>query len=203
MYFVDGNKKSIRSIYQNNFFKEKRYWEKNENTTLCSCWHFNTLIYHHSLHRGKKSCLVRYLNPSNHHLAWVAKADKDFAKRLDFIDIKVPVKIRDIDKIEKKKSVGISVLGSENKEKRAICVSKLFREEKLVDLLLKRKGEKNTLIWPKILISSCMIIYYIVGRKWCLVRYLNPANQHLARIKKSDKDFAKTLTRLKKQTHRY
>ena len=50
-----------------------------------------------------KWCLVRYLNPANHHLARITKTDKDFAKRLDFKDIKFPVKIRDIHKTEKKK----------------------------------------------------------------------------------------------------
>ena len=29
--------------------------------------------------------------------------------------------------------------------------------------------------------------------KWCLVRYLNPADHYPARITKTDKDFAKTL----------
>ena len=29
--------------------------------------------------------------------------------------------------------------------------------------------------------------------KWCLVRYLNPANHHPAKNKKADKDFAKKL----------
>ena len=48
-----------------------------------------------------KWCLVRYLNPADHHPARITKADKDFAKRLDFKDIKFPVKIRDIHKIEK------------------------------------------------------------------------------------------------------
>ena len=48
-----------------------------------------------------KWCLVRYLNPADHHRARITKADKDFAKRLDFKDIKFPVKIRGIHKIKK------------------------------------------------------------------------------------------------------
>ena len=47
-------------------------------------------------------CLVRYLNPADHNPRRITKADKDFAKRLDFKDIKFPLKIRDIHKIEKK-----------------------------------------------------------------------------------------------------
>ena len=55
---------------------------------------------------------------------------------LDFKDIKFPVKIRDIHKIEKKNSISISVCGNENKEKHPIYVSKKCCEEKHVDLLL-------------------------------------------------------------------
>ena len=82
-------------------------------------------------------CLVKYLNPANHHPARTTKADKDFAKTLDFEDIKFPVKVRDIHKIEEKNSTGISVFGYENKEKKnLIYVSKQCCEEKRVDLLL-------------------------------------------------------------------
>ena len=42
--------------------------------------------------------------------ARITKADKDFSKSLDFKDIKFPVKVRDINKIEKKNSIGISAL---------------------------------------------------------------------------------------------
>ena len=38
-------------------------------------------------------------NPADHNLRRTTKADKDFVKRLDFKDIKFPVKIRGIDKI--------------------------------------------------------------------------------------------------------
>ena len=57
-----------------------------------------------------KWCLVRYLNRSGHNSRRVTKADKYFAKRLDFKDIKFPVKIRDICKIAKKNCISISVL---------------------------------------------------------------------------------------------
>ena len=57
-----------------------------------------------------KWSIVRYLNWENHHPTRNAQADKDFAKKLDFKDIKFPVEIRDILKIEKKNSIGISVL---------------------------------------------------------------------------------------------
>ena len=47
--------------------------------------------------------MVRYLNPADHHPAKITKADKYFAKRLDFKDKKFPIKTRDIHKIEKKR----------------------------------------------------------------------------------------------------
>ena len=36
--------------------------------------------------------------PADHNPWRITKADKDFAKRLDFKDIKLPVKISDIEK---------------------------------------------------------------------------------------------------------
>ena len=50
-----------------------------------------------------KWCLVGYLNPADHNPRRITKANKDFAKRLDFKDIKFPIKSRDIHKVEKKK----------------------------------------------------------------------------------------------------
>ena len=58
--------------------------------------------------------LVRYLNPANRNLA----------------------KTRDVYKVEKTDSIGISVFGYENKEKHPIYISKKCCEEKYVDLLL-------------------------------------------------------------------
>ena len=61
-----------------------------------------------------KWCLVRYLNPADFNPRRITKADKDFTKTIDFKNIKLPVKIRDIHKIEKKKnSINISVFGYE------------------------------------------------------------------------------------------
>ena len=80
--------------------------------------------------------MVRYSNPADHNPKRIPKADKDFAKRLDFNDRKFPVKIRDIHKTEKKNSIDISVFGYENKEKHPVYVSKQYFEGKSVDLLL-------------------------------------------------------------------
>ena len=69
-----------------------------------------------------KWCLVRYLHPADHDPRRITKADKDFAKKLDFKYVNFLVKVRDIYKILKKNSVGISVISYENKEKYPICV---------------------------------------------------------------------------------
>ena len=72
-------------------------------------------------------------------------------------------------------------------------VSEQFCGEKQVDLLLKWEREKYTMFASKILIRLCMVIHYIVERKWCLVGQLNPETRHLAWITKADKDFPKRL----------
>ena len=41
--------------------------------------------------------LVRYLNPVDYQSARITKADKDSANRLDFKDIKLPVKVRKLE----------------------------------------------------------------------------------------------------------
>ena len=49
-----------------------------------------------------KWCFVRYLNSSDHNARRIKKADKDFAKRFNFKDIKFSVNITDIHKIKKR-----------------------------------------------------------------------------------------------------
>ena len=66
-----------------------------------------------------KWCLVRCLNPGDHNPRRITQADKHFAKTPD---LKFPVKIRDIHKIEKNNSIGISVFGYENKKTSNLCI---------------------------------------------------------------------------------
>ena len=49
-----------------------------------------------------KWCLVRYLHLAYQHSVRIRKVDKDFCKLTYIKDMKFPVKIRDIHKIEKK-----------------------------------------------------------------------------------------------------
>ena len=102
--------------------------------------------------------LVRYLNPSEHHLAKIAKADKDFGKTLDYKDIIFQVKIRDICKIENKNSISISVFGYENKKISRLCVKKNLNW-KTCWLIIDWSRRKRHVFWSKILIDSGIIIY--------------------------------------------
>ena len=54
--------------------------------------------------------LFRYVNLADHNPGRITKADKDFTKRVDFKDIKFPVKISYIHKIEKNNCISIRVL---------------------------------------------------------------------------------------------
>ena len=57
-----------------------------------------------------KWSLVGYLNPADRNPARITKADKDFAKRLDFKGIKFPVKIKDIQKSKKRIPSALALL---------------------------------------------------------------------------------------------
>ena len=62
-----------------------------------------------------KWCLVRYLNPADHNPRRITKSVKDFAKRLDFKDMKFLVKTRDIHKIEKRILLALAFLVTKTK----------------------------------------------------------------------------------------
>ena len=55
--------------------------------------------------------LVRYLHPVEYNLKRITKADNNFAKKIDFKEIKFPVKVRDIRNIERNNSISFSVFG--------------------------------------------------------------------------------------------
>ena len=59
-------------------------------------------------------------------------SSRKILQKLDFKEIKFPVNIRDIQKIEKNISIDISVFGFENKEKHPIYVSKKHFEDSML-----------------------------------------------------------------------
>ena len=91
--------------------------------------------------------MVRYLIIVDHNARRITRADKDFAKNPDFKNVKFSVKIRNIHKIEKKNSTGISAFGYENKEKQKnmqfMYQNMLWR--KTCWLITDRRRKKKTL----------------------------------------------------------
>ena len=63
-----------------------------------------------------KWCLARYLNLTDYNPRRITNVDKDFAKTIDFKDIKFPFKIREIYKIEKQNSISIMFLSMKIKK---------------------------------------------------------------------------------------
>ena len=76
--------------------------------------------------------MVWYLHPAYHHPGRIRKVGRLFGDELYFVDIKFPLKIRDICKIDKKNSLAIIVLGYENKEKYPISVLKNALKKNMV-----------------------------------------------------------------------
>ena len=70
--------------------------------------------------------LVRYLHPADHNPRRIRKVDKLYGQKLDFKDIKFPIKVRDVHKIWRKNSISASVAGYEDKEKHPMYVSKKY-----------------------------------------------------------------------------
>ena len=83
-----------------------------------------------------KRCLVRYVHSADHNPKRITKADKDFAKKLDFKDITFSVKVWDIHKIEKK-----------------ILLTLVF-------LVMKIKKNIQSM-YQKNVVKNIMLIYYI------------------------------------------
>ena len=81
--------------------------------------------------------IVRYVNLADHNPRKFTKVDKDFTKKHDFNDIKLPVKIRDIHKMEK----GIPMA--------------------LVPLLMEIKKQKHPIYASKNILSCVMILYIV------------------------------------------
>ena len=110
-----------------------------------------------------KAEIIRYLNLVNRNATRITKPDKEFAKKLDFKDIKFSVKIRDIHKIGKKISLSISVLG---REKHQTHVSKKFCDGKRW-FIINRRRRKKTLFLSKTLILPWS--YFILWKKTLLL----------------------------------
>ena len=75
---------------------------------------------------------MKYLNRSNRHPGRIRKVDRMFESKLDFKDIKFPIKIRDTHKIEKRNCFGISVFGYDNNKKIRLMCPKIHPKNMLI-----------------------------------------------------------------------
>ncbi|CAB3976688.1 Gastrula zinc finger [Paramuricea clavata] len=84
---------------------------------------------------------LRHVRPRARRATTITKQDREFAKNLDYKGIDFPVKISDIDKIERKNSISISVFGYKGKKQfYPIRNSKTKYDEHMELLLL---GDNN------------------------------------------------------------
>ena len=143
--------------------------------------------------------MVKYLNPGNQNPRRITKADKEFAKKLNFKNTKFPAKSREIHKIEKKNSINISVFGYANKERHPVylCIKKvLCCEEKYVDLLLISEEGKRHYVLIKDF-NTFMYDYNLHrGRKHCC-QYCLQAFSSEEILKSHIKDCYKLMTNKK------
>ena len=84
-----------------------------------------------------KWCWVIYLHSVDHHPARIRKIEKLIE------DVRSPVNIRDIHKIEKKNSIVINIFGYENKKKEifALYVKKCYQKT-FGSVIIRRKRQK-------------------------------------------------------------
>ena len=86
---------------------------------------------------------VRHLNPKARRATMITQKDREFEMNLDYEGIEFPVKISDIDKIERKNSISISVFGYKGKKQfYPIRISKGEYEDHM-ELLLLGDGDGN------------------------------------------------------------
>ena len=96
-----------------------------------------------------KWSIVRYLNSADPYQAIVTKADKELAKKLDFKDIKISSKLRDIHKIEKMTNINISFFVYDNKQKPSnIFIKKCcFKVSQKTCCFIINKSRRKKTLW--------------------------------------------------------
>ena len=103
-----------------------------------------------------------YLHPAEDNLRKITRADKDFAKKHDFEDIKFQSKLETFTKLQKNFFINISIFRYENKENiQSMCQKNALKKHMLI-YYWKEKKVKCTMFLLWILIHLCIIIHYIV-----------------------------------------
>ena len=87
-------------------------------------------------------CHIRHLNPQGKDPQRIKKIDKTFISQLDYSNIKFPVTVKQINKIEKQNNICINLFGYEEKQKFPIFISKEKSTDHM-ELLLITEGENN------------------------------------------------------------
>ena len=136
-----------------------------------------------------KWSLDRYLNPADRNPARITKADKDFAKKVDFRDKKFPVKIRDIHENEKKNSIAISVFGYENKGNIQSMYHKEMLRRQACWLLIGEEGKKHCILTKDFNTFMHDLTWHRIGKHFCC--YCLPAFSTEEILKRFIKDFFK------------
>ena len=91
-----------------------------------------------------KWCLVRYLHSADHNPKRSRKSSNLYGSKLDFNDIKIPSKVRDIlSKLKEKVPSTLMFLVTKIRKISNLCIKKCF-EDKNVNLLLVHEGEIRT-----------------------------------------------------------
>ena len=92
-------------------------------------------------------CHIRYLNPHGKDPQRIKKDDRQYIKNLDYQEIKFPVTIKQINKIEKQNNIRINVFGYENKQPYPIYISKeKFKDDMNLLLITNDKNKHYVLI---------------------------------------------------------
>ena len=88
-------------------------------------------------------CHIRHLNPQDKYPQRIKKTDKGLIDELDYTNIEFPVKIKQINKIEKQNDININVFGYENKQPYPIYISKEKFEDQMNLLLITDDENKH------------------------------------------------------------
>ena len=110
---------------------------------------------------------MRYSHAADHHPARIREVDWLFEDDVKFLKIKLPVKIRDILKIEKRNSIATSAFHHENKKYPIYVPKKIFEEKRW--FIIDRKKTKGTMFLSMISIQSYMIIHYIAEKMFLML----------------------------------
>ena len=113
---------------------------------------------------------VRHLNPKARRATDITQSDRNFRVNLDYEGIDFPVKISDIDKIERKNSICISVFGYKGKKQfYPIRISKANHEEHMELLLLgDDNGGRHYVLIKDVNRMLCSVSKHKEKKNFCL-----------------------------------